>query len=422
MAVRLSALRPLCVAVVMLLLTALGTESALRIIEPPQPLIADGIIDGSGLCEPSRVIHHRLCPLRTVQLPSNDGGGPVEITVNPFGIRGPDLAVPKPPGVYRVILLGDETVLGSHIPESQTVAARLQQLLQAKTRLRVEVLNGGVPGDCPLLAALRLQYSHLALQPDLVILHFDMSDVADDQRYRRCTRLDDVGNPVACTHPLFDRRTAVKPWWHRLRLLNVAAALLQRPVGGEIGAVSPGEIDDPQASTAWLRDNPPDWSVYIEQALSPLDSMRHMCEGTYSRLMVCTCPQPWQVSADATSDSQMRNAMGVSKGVVYTSLGPFEAIAAYSRKQGIPFCDTSTAFRDFNEPARLYFAESPELSRYGHEVYARVLDNFIAKRIAIFGGSEEQTPEAVQPLTALPEIDVRYPPGPTAERELPYYR
>ena len=89
----------------------------------------------------------------------------------------------------RVLVLGDETILGLDVANADTFAARLQDQLRAAWRQPVEVINAAVPGDCPLLAALRLKHELLGLQPDIVICHFDMSDVADDYLYRRSLTL-----------------------------------------------------------------------------------------------------------------------------------------------------------------------------------------------------------------------------------------
>lgn len=383
---RPSAIKPMLVAAAMLSVSAGGTELYLRIREeaPGTGGLPGGISTGSALTEPSGTVHHRLPPLSTFASRDPDTGAAVDVVVNSHGLRGGEVAVPKPPGVFRVLCLGDETVLGPELPEPETLPARLQELLQARTRLRVEVLNGGAPGDCPLLAWLRLRDSLLALQPDLVVLHFDMSDVADDQRYRRHTRVDAADVPLACCHPALAARPGAKPWWRDLRLTSVALSL-----AGVVAPVPEGaEIHDPKAATLWLRDNPPDWGLYVEQSLAPVECLRRAADGTYATLILSTCPQPWQVSAEASDGPGVREAAGVASGAVMSNRAPFDAVARFAAEREILFCDASLAFRDYPDAAKLYFRNSPQLSRFGQELYARLLSEFAFAKLPAFGATD----------------------------------
>lgn len=394
MRLRLPAIKPLLVAAGLLLAAACGAELYLRIREPAPGDIASSSRADDGLTEPSHVVHHRLRPLSVFRSRDPDTGEAIEIVTDSHGLRGTEAEVPKPAGVFRVLCLGGETVLGPALPEPHTLPARLQELLQPRTRLRVEVLNGGVPDDCPLLAWLRLRDSLLALQPDLILLHFDMSDVADDQRHRRHTRVDVSGTAIACPHPAI-RVPSHRVWWQDLRLTGLAVGLAGALApSGDAGA----GVHDSRAATLWLRDNPPDWGLYIEQALGPVNDVRRMADGTQAALVLSTCPQPWQVSAEASDGPGVRMAAGIASGTVLTSPAPFGAVAAFARERDIRCCDASPAFLEYPEGPKLFFRNSPQLSRYGQELYARVLSEFVATALPAFAaengsiGSPEDEP------------------------------
>ncbi|MGC1273747.1 MAG: SGNH/GDSL hydrolase family protein [Planctomycetaceae bacterium] len=364
-------------ACVLLSLAVAGGELTLRL--RGSAVVPGTSIDDDQLTEPCGVAYRRLRRLQSTTTHDPDTGEPVTVAVNSHGLRGPEVAVPKPAGVYRVLCLGDETILGRHVDEPHAMPARLQQLLQAHTRLRVEVLNGGVPGDCPLLAWLRLRHSLLGLQPDLIVLHVDMTDVEDDRRRRRDTRLDASSSPIACPHPFLVRSQRERPWWRNLQLTE----WLVRNVGTVGPSASGGSaMTSPVSPTAWLRENPPDWNLYVEQSLSPLEQIQQAADGVGAVVVVATCPQPWQVSADASAEPGVREAAGIAPGLLMTSRRPFDAIVGFAHARNIPCCDTSTAFRECPEPARLYLRNAPVLSRLGHELYARVLSQFLARRLA----------------------------------------
>ena len=154
-----------------------------------------------GLICKSWDLHHELKPLQRITQLDPDTRQPLKLATNSFGLRGTEIQVPMPPGVYRIVCLGDERTFGTHVPDGETFCSQLQTLLQARSRVKIEVINAGVPDYCPLLSCLQFKHKLLGFQPDLVILNFDMSDVADDYRYRRLATMSDNQVPLACPNP-----------------------------------------------------------------------------------------------------------------------------------------------------------------------------------------------------------------------------
>ncbi|HEY3821313.1 MAG TPA: SGNH/GDSL hydrolase family protein [Polyangiaceae bacterium] len=69
------------------------------------------------------------------------------LTTNEDGQRAPvRYARPRPPGVYRILLLGDSIALGWGVEYEQTFAARVQEELAATSGRAVEVIDAAVPG------------------------------------------------------------------------------------------------------------------------------------------------------------------------------------------------------------------------------------------------------------------------------------
>lgn len=70
-------------------------------------------------------------------------------SINSLGLRGPEVALEKPPGVYRIACLGGSTTFGTNVSvDEATYPARLQALLneQPDAPYEYEVLNAGVSG------------------------------------------------------------------------------------------------------------------------------------------------------------------------------------------------------------------------------------------------------------------------------------
>jgi lysophospholipase L1-like esterase len=86
---------------------------------------------------------------------------------------GPERAIPKPPGVFRIALVGDSVVEGyglGHMEE--TIGSQLQRLLRGN----FEVLSAGVRGYNTRAEVELVRLRVLPYQPDLVILVFVPND------------------------------------------------------------------------------------------------------------------------------------------------------------------------------------------------------------------------------------------------------
>ena len=73
------------------------------------------------------------------------------VVTNELGFREPRLPGPKPPGVQRIVALGDSFTQGYGVEEDEAYPRQLERRLEG-----VEVINLGVPGACPLAHPLRV--------------------------------------------------------------------------------------------------------------------------------------------------------------------------------------------------------------------------------------------------------------------------
>jgi hypothetical protein len=372
-------LKPLLLAVLVLALLPCVAEVWLHWQEfrAGRPLLSSD--PQSDLLTPSWTTHQQLKPLRKITARNPDTGEPFETQTNSFGMRGPEPVVPKPTGLVRVLVVGDETMLGLDVADADTFAARLEEQLRKSLPQTVEVLNAAVPGDCPLLAALRLKHNLSALRPDLVICHFDMTDVADDYLLRRHTLLGRGDEPLACPNPLLEKpvRGVGQRWGDHFLLAKFA----QRQLGEFWRRQRPDEssldIDHPLGKYAWLADQPPDWSQYIQPTFASLGDVSQAASVMSSRLLVTTCPAPWQVSAMASSSPGVREAAGISTGTHFKGPLPFRLLGEFAKQRNLALCDCSEAFRSEPNPDRLFLHNAPHLSPAGHELYAATVATFL---------------------------------------------
>lgn len=355
--------RTTCQAAVLLLVILCVLEVGMRLFESSaesdDPLLRPSWTSGQTL--------RRLARLKTVV-----GDRTVALQTNSLGLRGGEPVMPKPVDVLRVVCLGDERVLAARVPREQTFCHRLQQALQKRSARRVEVINAGVPGDCPLLTLLRVRHDLLALDADLWLLTFDMTDVSDDYRLRPRLIADRNGRPLACPHPSLvnGQPNGWQQLCERFRLINWGSRQLGRLWTQTLVESPSGDPGSLQGQYAWLADAPPNWTLHIQQALEPIARLQVLCRG---RLAVAVCPAPWQVGRSETRQGEVLARLGIPRDSLFTSDAPFRVVGEFVRRNGIPLCELCEGFRGAAEQVTLFQSDRAELSPAGHELMARLL-------------------------------------------------
>ncbi len=106
---------------------------------------------------------------------------------NSLGHRGPQVSRGKPPGTFRVVVLGSSNTMGHGIEDEDTYARRLERDLndRAGPRRRVEVLNLAVSGDSPTQQLLRLRDDAPGLEPDWVLSDITALDFSLEEQHLR---------------------------------------------------------------------------------------------------------------------------------------------------------------------------------------------------------------------------------------------
>jgi lysophospholipase L1-like esterase len=99
--------------------------------------------------------------------------------VSSAGLRDREFARPKPPGTWRLAVIGDSIPYGSGGPATAAFPRRLELLLdgaRAPGAPRAEVLNLGVPGYNVTQIVRRLRVRGLAFEPDAILYGYTLND------------------------------------------------------------------------------------------------------------------------------------------------------------------------------------------------------------------------------------------------------
>jgi lysophospholipase L1-like esterase len=98
---------------------------------------------------------------------------------NSLGYRGPEITLPKPDGVFRVVALGGSSTYGEFIKQwERTYPAQLERILHEEYGYtNVEVVNAGVPGYTSWESTVNFIFHVLDLDPDLIIVYHAVNDI-----------------------------------------------------------------------------------------------------------------------------------------------------------------------------------------------------------------------------------------------------
>jgi len=98
--------------------------------------------------------------------------------INALGLRGPEVATPKPPDTYRIVAVGGSTTFGVYLPWQSAYPYQLQEVLRKRFGTdRIEVINAGLTGSTAAETYHRLPTQILPLQPDMVIVYHAFNDL-----------------------------------------------------------------------------------------------------------------------------------------------------------------------------------------------------------------------------------------------------
>jgi hypothetical protein len=321
--------------------------------------------------------------------------------LNSFGLRSPEVAVPKPAGTPRVLLLGDSFTFGFKAVDKDVFGRLLEgDLRRLDGREKTEVVNAGVVSYCPLLEYLQYRHHLHVLEPDLVILSFDMSDVQDTMDYSRFLERAADGTPLFVTEKSLGTRATAWP-----ALLSFQ--WVERKVTAVMTRFQAAKADSPFVRDldryVWTLDKGKDWTTEARAAMAPIADLARLLRHHNIPLVLATYPQPWQVSASATPKGGIRAQYGIGENSVHLNDRPFRMLEQFAAENNLPFVNATEAFRVDASPDTLFLETDFHFSPRGNALYAEVLRKFVVARgLGVSSATGRAPDETLVPASALP--------------------
>jgi lysophospholipase L1-like esterase len=286
------------------------------------------------------------------------------VRISSLGIRDREYG-PKPPGVRRVLVLGDSYTFGWGVEENQRFGNRLEERLQTSDPGRWEVISAGINAYATREELAWLDEYGWRLEPDLVVLEFCMGNDFDGN----------VG-------PGFHVENGFLVGNHATRPQAVAStSMFER---------AKSWVRDHSELFVFLRELRNDW----RSGLTPREKRRQQL--LRANALVDEGFEPTARIVGALSDDAARHhvpwAMMVvpMRHQVYGSSEvdravldyPNTRLAALGARLGVPTLDLLPAFRErvAQRRTRLYFNRDPHWTREGHQAAAEILLGFLRER------------------------------------------
>jgi hypothetical protein len=348
-----------------------------------------------------RVLHHRHVPNSrglVVDRMGYDGYRAV-VRYNSYGIReDKEIDVPKPPGCYRVLLLGDSMIEGAAVSLQMTLGKRLEhRLAAASTKFRFEVLNCGVSGWSTCLEYIYYKNEGVILDPDLVILCFCLNDVSEDYHYLKAMKTDETDLPIAVSPDgiyIHNRLIlGAATFRRRMKLYALLKDFLLRPLDRSRALRRGGRFGLKRSLQFTRRDRVATSTLAIfKEKYSSQDEMvwnrtkryilaiKEIADHNKQHMILVCIPFPHQVSH--IQHQLGKQTWGTElKDYVEESKKPQEVLRDFAMNNKMHFVDLLPPFKDVGRTEELFFSYDGHFNERGHELAAVTLTEYIIKHI-----------------------------------------
>lgn len=319
--------------------------------------------------------HHRLIPNSHAEFRQPDFAYVQH--VNNLGLRGPDMVAEKPPGTYRIVMLGDSFTMGKGVEDNETFSALLAASLPPRIAAcggpAIEVLNGGVDSYAPVLSYIQLKREIAPLRPDLVVLNLDVSDLVQESAYRSQAVYRDDGDIVAVpqrptsggSYEKFRDWTSRNLFFTRLILFHVNKRLQHRELTVR-DVVTEANLEIAAHTLAGDRDRTVQWDAIFDSLLR----IKAYADQNGIGFLLTIYPWGHQVSAREWVPGRYNYIPQDS----VASERSRETVHRLAAAHGIEVIDLFDGLRSYDGDELLYFKYDNHWTTAGHRVVARGME------------------------------------------------
>lgn len=311
---------------------------------------------------------------------------------NSKGLRGPEYPYKKPPGEFRILILGDSFAEGYTVEFDDLCSELLKKKLNAELSTHVEVINAGTGGYGTDQELLFFRNEGVKYQPDLVVVLYCENDAPmniKDSYYamgrgkkplfqlidgtlslkstpkKTWDRTEQAGKDLAQNEHDYKKPFVVwKPeTWYLARLYKhvINHRTKDLPAGGPIEQVLENPPEEKPATNQTFRGRQDEW--LMTEAL--LAQLKKETADAGAKFLLYSIPQKSDIYSPKPPDSPIEHNLRL-----------------ISRRHDIAFIPTIATFRKRAatlEPSgqRLYWKKDSHWTAEGHRLTAEILHQYL---------------------------------------------
>lgn len=326
------------------------------------------------------------------------------VSTNGLGLRGAEVDVAAPPGIRRVVVLGDSFAWGFGVDDDDTFAAHLDRSVAHS-----QTLNLGVCGYGTDQAVLRYQEVGRPFAPSVVVLAFFAgNDFANNMEGRSNTTFrpyftfEPDGTLRAQNLPLPERPTVLPTrvtgvdevaaeWLFTYRYLHLKAKLLSATLKESplLARVRSGRKQRALEAEGRRRalplhtaDPPAETREAIAITLGLLELLRADVAADGARLVLLLIPQRAEVIPGAWARELRKRNLDPA---LHDRARPQRLVTEWAATHGVPTVNLFEAFVDRPETKGYYLPADRHLNPTGHAYVATLLRPYIEDALAAAG-------------------------------------
>jgi hypothetical protein len=294
----------------------------------------------------------------------------VPVSINELGLRGPHINLAKPPGTFRILVVGDSITFGYGVRSTEAYPSLLESVLNGKCHgTSYEVLNGATLGGGlgDYLHFLKTKADEL--QPDLLIVGVAINDILPytesgaTGEYDTTPILPQTLRLQRLNRSLMTHSHLYSFIYARIKSVAYAARFIDMDQAQGWNLVALREPSEPQLA-AWDKTD-----VMLSKVIA-FGSARHL------PVLVVSFPLRLQMSVDQLDYYRKKYGLKISASAVSGS--PQRRLDDISARQGARFLDMLPIVRRY-EPEAVFFHndritdDASHLSPLGHLITAEAI-------------------------------------------------
>ena len=332
-----------------------------------------------GLYVEDAVLKYRLAP--DFLGPATTGEYHTQIRTNSHGLReDKEYSMPKPPGTFRILAVGDSFTMGVGVELAQTWVKVLERSLAGGgSPVKYEVINAGVPGYDTSQEVAYVSNDGSNLDPDLVLLGFFVGNDVNDN-YRKPDEVvirgylmegEPRGGILSADARIFLQRNFhlyhfLYGYWHGLLHPETEGYMkAKRDFFLSIFAAQ----DNAQTAAMW------------EATWQQLRQLKRLVQERGWTVAVVIMPDHLQVDARAWQQIEELQSPGRS----YRVDAPDQKMIQRCAELGLPALDLLPVFQGADRSSEMYFKVDGHWTAQGNALAAAAISDYLRKQALIVG-------------------------------------